>query len=110
MARVERDVRICGAPWNDWARDLFVLGGGERLCKLAYATGHRLSTDYSDQPLALSPKGKRACARLQDDEVVAVDELGLGDVAEDRFDLARGLAQDARRFARRVVHEAARDL
>src|SRR5438067_5437075 len=46
----------------------------------------------------------------EDHQVVAVDELRLGDVAQDRLDLARGLAQDPRRLGRGVVDEAARDL
>src|SRR5438477_124927 len=46
----------------------------------------------------------------EDHQVVAVDELRLGDVAQDRLDLARGLAQDACRLGRGVVDEAARDL
>ena len=49
------------------------------------------------------------CATEQH-QVVAVDQLGLVDVAQDRLDLRRRLAQDARRFLRAVVDEAARDL
>src|SRR5258706_14055673 len=47
---------------------------------------------------------------LEDDEIVPVDELGLGDVAEDGLDFAGRLAQDARGFRRTVVDESARDL
>src|SRR5437870_4079616 len=46
----------------------------------------------------------------EDHQVVTVDELRLGDVSEDRLDLARGLAQDPCRLGRGVVDEAASDL
>src|SRR4051794_24999834 len=42
-------------------------------------------------------------------EVVTVDELGLVDVAQHRFDIGRGPAHDSRRLLRAVIDEAARD-
>ena len=47
---------------------------------------------------------------LEQHQVVAVDQLGLVDIAEDRFDLARRPAHDAARLGGGVVHQAARDL
>lgn len=48
--------------------------------------------------------------RLEQDQVVPVDELGLVHVAEFGLDVAGGGAQDAARVGRAVVDEAARDL
>src|ERR1700682_1067425 len=48
--------------------------------------------------------------RLEDDQVVPMDELGLGDIAQHRLDLGGGLAQDPGRFRRAVVDESAGDL
>src|SRR5688572_33358060 len=45
----------------------------------------------------------------QQDKVVPMDELRLVDVAEDRLDLAGGLADDLACLARGVVCQAARD-
>ena len=49
-------------------------------------------------------------AGLKQDEVVAVDQLRLVDIAQDGFDLARRLFQDAAGFGGAVVDEPARDL
>jgi endonuclease-3 len=46
--------------------------------------------------------------RLDQHQVVAVDQLRPFDIAEDRFDLARRLAHDAPRFAAGVVRQSAR--
>src|SRR5438552_17231723 len=43
-------------------------------------------------------------------QIIAVDELGLVDVAQDRFNLGRRLAQNSRCLLRSVVDEPARDL
>src|SRR3954469_3330789 len=47
---------------------------------------------------------------LENDEIVPVDELRLGDVSQDRFDFGRRLAQDAGRLGGAVVDQPPRDL